>query len=245
MSLRSEDQGRGPSFTALTYNVHEWRGLDGRMDPRLAIHLVRQSGAGIVALQEVSFPTAGLGGLNLDHLARATGLRAIAGLTLCRANTDFGNALLTRFPVERVRRIDLSVRHREPRGAIEATLRVQGLPVTVLATHLGLAKSERRLQLRRLIGELDRLQHEFLLLMGDLNEWNPFNPSLRLLKSRFARTPSPGTYPSRIPLLSLDRILVRFKGARIRIRAIRSPLARKASDHLPLQATVKILRSAT
>ena len=45
-------------------------------------------------------------------------------------------------------------------------------------------------------------------------------------------------FPSRLPLLALDRVWVRPRPALLALKAHRSPLAAKASDHLPVKAIV-------
>ena len=83
-------------------------------------------------------------------------LHAVAGPTLQRGSGHYGNALLTRRPVLDVRHVDLTVYRREPRGAIDADLDVDGAVVRVIVTHLGLLPGERRTQVRRLLDVLGR-----------------------------------------------------------------------------------------
>jgi endonuclease/exonuclease/phosphatase family metal-dependent hydrolase len=82
-------------------------------------------------------------------------------------------------------------------------------------------------------------------LMGDFNEWNPFSQSLRCLRSHFGHLRAPATYPARFPILALDRILVCPRAAREEVRAVKTPLARIASDHLPLKAVVTPMMTVT
>ena len=51
-------------------------------------------------------------------------------------------------------------------------------------------------------------------------------------------TPVVRSFPSRLPLLALDRIWVRPRVALKLIKTHRDPLARLASDHLPVYAEV-------
>ena len=77
-----------------------------------------------------------------------------------------------------------------------------------------------------------------LVLLGDVNEWFPAASALRRLHARFGRGRGVRTFPSRRPLLALDRVWVQPRAALTAVHAHRSPLARVASDHLPLRATV-------
>jgi endonuclease/exonuclease/phosphatase family metal-dependent hydrolase len=77
-----------------------------------------------------------------------------------------------------------------------------------------------------------------VILMGDLNEWFMWGKPLRQLVSHFQSVPAPATFPSVFPLFALDRIWIRPRHRLVRVRVHRSPLARKASDHLPLLARI-------
>ncbi|MGH7898284.1 MAG: endonuclease/exonuclease/phosphatase family protein, partial [Candidatus Binatia bacterium] len=146
----------------------------------------------------------------------------------------FGNALLTRWPVRSIRQLDLSVPRREPRGAIDAELDWNDVPLRVVITHLGLRSAERRSQVMLLLGELHLDRERLTLLLGDFNEWLPGGRPLRALQARFGRDPSPPTFPSGRPLLALDRIWVQPRHSLGGVRVHASPLARAASDHLPI-----------
>ena len=79
------------------------------------------------------------------------------------------------------------------------------------------------------------------LLMGDLNEWYLWGRPLRWLHSHFRERPmAPPTFPARRPVFALDRIWVAPAGSLRRLQRHTSPLARIASDHLPLVAEVEL-----
>jgi endonuclease/exonuclease/phosphatase family metal-dependent hydrolase len=80
-----------------------------------------------------------------------------------------------------------------------------------------------------------------MLLMGDLNEWYLWGRPLRWLHSHFREMPeAPRTFPARRPMFALDRIWVAPAGSLRRLVRHASPLARIASDHLPLTAEVVV-----
>ncbi|MEJ2589751.1 MAG: hypothetical protein P8165_19660 [Deltaproteobacteria bacterium] len=118
-------------------------------------------------------------------------MRAVPGMTLCRKDTHFGNVLLTHYPVHHIHRLDLSVKGREPRGAIMASVEVARLPIRVIATHLGLKRDERRHQVRQILNELRSDDPGVTLLLGDLNEWDPFGMVSRFLRIHFGKAGSP------------------------------------------------------
>ncbi len=223
-----------------SYNVHAGIGTDGKFRPERVAHVISELGADIVGLQEVH---SGLGSFSmLEGLSRATGMQSIAGPTLLRpAHGEFGNALLTRHPVISVRRLDLAVGGREPRGALDVVIDC-GQPLRVLATHLGLRPWERREQVDRLLGALteDEGAHGALttVLLGDINEWFLWGRPLRRLHRHFRSLPPRRTFPAGWPVFALDRIWVKPFGLVRRVQAHRSPTARLASDHLPLIADI-------
>src|SRR5437763_1299425 len=131
-----------PPIRIASYNIHGCVGVDRRFAPRRIAAVIAELDADIVALQEVESRRMGINTLEL--LAAETGYDAIAGPVVVHANGDFGNGLLTRHEAVVVRRIDLGVARREPRGAIDVDLTVDGHPLRVLAAHLGLMPGERR-----------------------------------------------------------------------------------------------------
>ncbi len=224
-------------ITIATYNIHAAIGMDGRFDPDRIIGVLRELNADIVALQEVEHHRIGAYDL-LDYLAVKTGYSALAGPTLLRDSRHYGNALLSRVPVLNVNRVDLSRTGREPRGALDVTFDWQGKCLQVVATHLGLKPWERRQQVRQLLPLFASQPADISVLLGDLNEWFLWGRILRWLHAHFQPTPHCATFPGQWPLIALDRLWVEPRSALTTMAAHSSPLARLASDHLPLKATL-------
>lgn len=223
-----------------TYNIHECVGTDGACDPDRVAAVLAELDADLVGLQEVaSRPGAHTSSRQLEYLAAATGMWLVTGPTLRRRGGDYGNGLLTRFPAESVRRHDLSVAGVEPRGALDVELTLEGIPARVLVTHLGLGRWERARQAAWLAELLDERDHHLTLVLADLNEWLPLGAALRRLRRTLGRPPaSPRTFPSRFPALALDRVWAAPSEALRTVERVASPLARRASDHLPVVASV-------
>jgi endonuclease/exonuclease/phosphatase family metal-dependent hydrolase len=223
-------------LTVATYNIHGGVGADGRFSPQRIADVLREMRADVIALQEVP-----LGGAHvpdvLAALRDATGYTTAAGPTWNDAGGRYGNAVLSRFPIAEVRTIDLSFGSREPRGALDADLDCHGHPLRIVATHLGLRLSERREQIRRLLQVFDTYRMPVILL-GDINEWFVWGRALRQLVSHFQAVPAPATFPSRWPVFALDRIWIRPRHRLVHVRAHDTLLARVASDHLPLVASI-------
>jgi endonuclease/exonuclease/phosphatase family metal-dependent hydrolase len=226
------------SLVVCSWNIHECVGRDGRRDPRRVATVLEEIGADVVALQEVhSDERQGGDEDQARFLARSLSLEAVSGPTLERRGGRYGNVVLTRLPVRGVRRRELSVPSREPRGALEVTVEAVGERLRVVATHLGLRAAERRTQARRLLAWLgEREPGETLLLLGDLNEWRPWGAGLRLIRARFGSSAAPRTFPAWRPLLALDRVHADPRDRLESVRAHHSPAAVEASDHLPLVA---------
>ncbi|MEW6664610.1 MAG: endonuclease/exonuclease/phosphatase family protein [Thermodesulfobacteriota bacterium] len=224
-----------------TYNVHRCVGLDGRRDPGRIGRLIRDMDVDLIGLQEVDSRPERVGDSSqISLIASLTGLHALAGPTILTARGQYGNVLLTRWPARDKALIDLSCRGREPRGAIDALFEVDGMALRVVATHLGLAVSERLHQVRCLEGILREEREDILVMLGDINEWLPGSRPLRIMHRRMGRAPACRTFPSHRPVLALDRIWVRPCEALASLCAVRTPLARIASDHLPVLAEIDV-----
>ena len=231
-------EGTSPAperLTLASYNIHRCYGRDGRCVPGRIADVLREIRADVVAVQEVE--TQAEGGIRiLEALARETGSTMIPGPTMFRAGAQYGNALLTRLPVQSVALVDLSVPGREPRGAIDVRPDAGAGILRVCASHLGLRPSERRTQVKQLLMRLAAEPGDIDVLIGDINEWLLWGRPLRWLNRFFIKPPAPATFPARWPLLALDRIWVRPRRRLERVFVHRSATAREASDHLPVVA---------
>jgi endonuclease/exonuclease/phosphatase family metal-dependent hydrolase len=234
-----------PSVKVATYNIHGCVGIDRRYDPARIAAVLREIDADITCLQEVDARRGtGFDADQAAYLAEATGRRVILGAGSRRHRGRFANAILTRFPVVAARAIDLAVSDYEPRAALDADLMVGDRVLRVLATHFGLHAGERRLQANRLIAALDepftpgQQTAHAVLLVGDLNEWRGRSGGIRALDRCLGPSAAPRTFPSWMPVLPLDRIYADGPAVLRDVRVYRSPLARLASDHLPLVASL-------
>lgn len=233
----------------MSWNIHGMIGRDGRRDPERVAEVIHQAGADVAGLQEVG----ALGGPAelLDPagtLARLTGLAQAFGLTELRGGFPYGNAILSRFPIAASRSYDLSVPGREKRGCLRADVDLGEAAVHVFNCHLGLGRRERRRQAAQLLSAdilRDAALAYPLVLVGDFNAWSSRSEVPRWIRRQLAdaavvaRTPR-ATFPSGFPLLRLDRAYV---GPAVRVlgcEVLDSPLARLASDHLPVVAEVEV-----
>ncbi len=219
-----------------TWNIHMGIGLDGKRNLQRTAQVILQIQPDLIGLQEVDNHI-DQNGNDLQTLNNLTGMEVVAGPTMQRTTGDYGNALLTRLPVLKVERYDISVnKKREPRGLLIVHLAWHGERLQVAVTHLGLRAGERRAQVRQLIDCLSAADRAPLILMGDFNEWLFWGRPRRWLQRHFQRIDSPATFPSRWPLFSLDHIFAEPSDRLREKRVVKTGLARQASDHLPLTA---------
>lgn len=223
----------------VSYNIHRCYGRDGVLDRERVLRVIEATGARIAGLQEVDVDSEASS--SLLRLADAAGFTAIPGPTFVREGAPYGNALLSRLPVLQVRHHDLTVGNREPRGAVDADLDLDGVRLRVVVTHLGLRRPERRVQVRRLLAALEEGESERVVLLGDFNEWLRASRTLRPLERWFgAQPPAPRSFPAGRPILALDRVLLRPPESARRVRAFRDGEAWIASDHLPVVAELAV-----
>ena len=240
----------GRRLRIVTYNVHSCFGTDRRLDPGRIAEVIAECRADIVALQEVDVMRARSGGVDQAE-AIASHLRMVSHFhpALHLEEERYGDALLTALPTRLVKADGLPSRG-EPRGALWVEVQVDDVKLQVFVTHFGLFGAERVRQAETLIGPgwlgADMPDEARIVLAGDLNAVTR-SGCYRLLARRLkdAQAEAGGrpraTFPSRLPLLRIDHIFV-GDGLRVHGTSVNdSPLARRASDHLPLCADLEIV----
>jgi endonuclease/exonuclease/phosphatase family metal-dependent hydrolase len=239
----AEDHPAHPAdLRVASWNLHKCIGADGRFDPHRSAAVIAELGADILALQEADkrFGTrAGL--LDLAAVRRHAGLKLVPVSDVPSGHGWHGNALLLREDLAaRVTRIRLP--GAEPRGALVAEIDLPEGTLRVIAAHFGLLRRCRTRQGHAILRALSEGAAMPTVLLGDLNEWSHGpRSSLRALEPAFgAANPSPPSFPAAVPMLPLDRILGQPAGLVTGVRAHASPLARVASDHLPLVGRLRL-----
>ena len=225
----------------MTYNVHACVGWDRHYSPDRILAILRDVDADIVALQEVGGFMAG--DLEQAHFfERHLDMNMVVGHNRNRKNISFGNVLLTRkgIEIEDVSLINLSVLPFEKRGAIDCVAQTSFGPVRIIATHLGLFARERRKQIDIIASRLQIRPQPLTIILGD---FNIFGFERKKLCRIGAPDPLPKLYsfPSRRPLMSLDRIWSIPNDRLVHLMRYRTPLSRIASDHLPLVGEISAL----
>ena len=251
------------AITVATYNIHRCIGLDRIRDPARIAQVIGELDVDLIGLQEVDargrrfqqMLARRLGAPperhaanavdQFEYLAQKLGGQAVRGPILRGPKGSMTTALITRHRIAAVRTLDLSLSAREPRGAIDADVEIGGRLVRVIVAHLGLRVREREAQIARLCRSIEpdhtgARSDRPLILMGDFNEWHLHRSTLSPLDECLGRATPVPSFPARFPFLSLDRIWASRESYVTHLHVHRSPLARRASDHLPVQATIRL-----
>jgi endonuclease/exonuclease/phosphatase family metal-dependent hydrolase len=223
-----------------SYNIHKCVGTDRRRDPARILKVLSEINADVVALQEADLrfgERAGL--LDLAALQAEAGLVPVPIAGGGKNHGWHGNVVLVREAVVHDTR-QIRLPGVEPRGALVVDMEAKALPLRVIATHLGLLRRSREQQVAKVLEAAQDARERTVLLMGDLNEWRIGRRSgLSGLGSIFGSVESfVPSFPSRYPLLALDRILCHPRQQLRNIAVHSTPLSRVASDHLPITADV-------
>jgi endonuclease/exonuclease/phosphatase family metal-dependent hydrolase len=244
-----------------TYNIHKGvRGVGPRR--RLEIHNlglgVEALDADLVFLQEVrhfhhrearrfqrtsfGWPEEG----QADFLA-PDGYEVAYRTNAVTRHGEHGNALLSRWPIGDVGHHDVSDHRFEQRGLLHVPVQWRDVTVHAIVAHLGLMHGSRVRQIRRLAAFVaaNVPSEGVLVVAGDFNDWGErLDAPMRAIGPERAQQPGAAmapraTFPSRVPLFSLDRIYVR--GFHCTSTFVpRGPAWARMSDHLPLIAELEI-----
>jgi endonuclease/exonuclease/phosphatase family metal-dependent hydrolase len=228
-----------------TYNIHRSRGLDRRTRPDRVAAVLRETGADIVALQEV-VGAGPKGASQIESIGAALGMGWVMASVRQLRSHQFGNAVLSRFPITAHIQHDLSWKTCEERCVQRVDIDVEGRPLHVYNVHLGTAILERRYQAQRLAAIVaDRHVGGPKILLGDFNEWMR-GMTTKLLSTKLKSVDLTSyltrkrTYPGFFPILHLDHIYYAGRLDIFNVELPRTRLSLVASDHLPLVAHVRI-----
>jgi endonuclease/exonuclease/phosphatase family metal-dependent hydrolase len=221
----------------LTWNIHGTFGRNPRFDLAQVVELIDRWDPQIVALQEVDSRRDK--DINaFEFLQRELGEHGIGAKSITTADGDYGQMLISRWPMAGTEIHDLSYPEREPRRAIATRIETPQGPLRIVATHLGLSIHERRAQAEKLIA-IAGSEPIVTILMGDFNDWFWVGSVRKAISRAFPGRTRFRTFPSICPMLRLDRIYCRPQGAFVDCWTDRN--ARAHSDHLPVIADVRLI----
>ncbi|MEM7201957.1 MAG: endonuclease/exonuclease/phosphatase family protein [Planctomycetota bacterium] len=234
----------------VSYNIHKCvGGIDRRYNPDRVCETIAHYQPDIALLQEVAQGKRFRGDVQVDRLAETLGFRhRVSWINVRRKSGDYGNAVLSRFPVIDHENINITVGPNIKRSVLHARLKVtspqsHSRVLHVFNLHLGLSELERRIQLNRFVAckPFAGLPHRAPIFVGgDFNDlWGRLRTKLEPFGFRAMKRPI-RTFPAFAPLRPLDSIYVRGDLELESVQSSRLQVARQASDHLPLIAHVNL-----
>lgn len=239
-----------------TYNMHKgMSALNRKVQIELMADALKNIQPDILFLQEVqgenlnrqfkidTFPSQPHYDIISDRLA----FNSSYGQNAAYKKRHHGNAILSHMPITTRRNFNISVNKMEQRGLLHCEIHPEDwpLPLVCLCAHLNLREPDRIKQYHAIFDYVSKHIDPMspLVIAGDFNDWRhksciSFGRALNLDEVFVvAHGKRPKTFPSRMPVLSLDRIYTRnlnILDAKIHNGKIWQTL----SDHLPLSAKV-------
>ncbi len=228
------------TFRVMTYNIHHGEGVDGKVDLQRITDLIKREQADIVALQEVDkgvqrtarrdFPA---------ELAALTGMSCVFSNNFHFQGGEYGNAVLTRFPVKHwSNRYYKMLRPGEQRGLLQVVLDVHGRELVFMDTHIDYRSddTERLLNADELLQAIEPFRGRPMILCGDFNDTPGSRTHQKIAQAFVDAWMAAGagqgfTIPAEKPRKRIDYIWI-SKDPLIEALRLWVPES-EASDHLP------------
>ena len=226
----------------MTYNIHHGAGADGLVDLQRIADVILSVNPDLVALQEVDRFVERTARMDqAEILAELTGLEMHFGFADHYQGGDFGNLILSKYPVDSLRLHPLPGPPGETRVLMEAKLHIpygeEQLPVTFMATHLETIEAPRIAAAALISAVIPASPAHLYILGGDLNA-TPAAPTMDTLATKLVNPTAADpvhTFPATNPSRQIDYLL--YQGpASWRIARVYSLDAPISSDHAPLVA---------
>ncbi|HLT71267.1 MAG TPA: endonuclease/exonuclease/phosphatase family protein [Cyclobacteriaceae bacterium] len=248
MMAGASAQDRSLTLRVLTYNIYHGEAADGSVDMDLLASIINEVKPDLVALQEVDKNTQRTGGIDItEELARRTGLKGYFVKHRDFQGGEYGNAILSRFPVTDIDAIEGY--HSTPSIITFAFATVEvasGEELIFGCAHLTTRSEDRKEQARQLMKYYVETKNRApMVLTGDLNA-EPHHEELKLLLTEFAEadTTLGSTYPSRsTPVKKIDYILYPRTPAWT-VKEARTICREDASDHCAVFAVLQYTPAA-
>lgn len=222
------------TLRVLTYNVHHGEGTDERFDYKRLARVITDLSPDIVALQEVDRGTDRASGIDQAALlGKLCEMHHAFGQAMPYQNGQYGEAVLSRFPIEKAIVHPLPYKlEREPRAALEVRVQVPGIgPLVFVGTHLCHQDNELRTQQTRRISELLASDKgPPVILAGDFNARPGSEPMNVLLDNGWLDVIAPRS--------RIDYVLV-WTSDPWRVKEVVIVDEPVASDHDPLLAILE------
>ena len=246
MGIRNQNfhaEGHESAMRVLSYNIH--KGIGGR-DRRYSldriIEVIEQANPDFICLQEVDRHVRRSHYHDQPNLLsryfNASGM--LYQLNVRLKTGGYGNLMLSRWPIVSKHQISLRLKWRKPRGAQLAVIDSPEGELHLVNWHLGLAEAERRWQVQHLLSHplFQEQQHLPTLIIGDTNDWRNTLTKGCFQPANFQAATAPASrfrsFPAYLTLGALDKAFCRGDLHIRHAQIWRTPVARVASDHLPL-----------
>ncbi|MFB5945764.1 endonuclease/exonuclease/phosphatase family protein [Albibacterium profundi] len=225
----------------LTYNVHHANppSKEGFIDLPAIAKVIKQSGADLVALQEIDVDTERSGkGINqAAELGRMTGMNHFFVKGINYEGGEYGIAILSRFKILEKDSLRLPMKdgvRGEPRVLALTTISpTKGKKIVFASTHLDLNPETRILQAEAITNYLKQLKYP-AILGGDFNAI-PGTAEIDIFDQYLTRSSVPNgfTIPVTNPQREIDFIMFKPK-SRFKVHKHLIIDEQYASDHLPV-----------
>lgn len=243
----------------LSYNIHHGEGIDRKLDLDRIAGVIKSAKPDLVALQEVDEKARRTGSVDQPaELARLTGMHVYFGGNIPLEGGRYGNAVLSKFPIEQPQNHLLPLLGEKPeqRGVIDCTFSLptrssakpsaetekRAVQLRFLATHLDARTDDReRLASAKAINDLaSGAPDQAAILAGDLNATPQSEPLAILGKLWKKAGEQPAlTSGSVKPSRQIDYILLR-PAASWKVIEVRVLDESIASDHRPILAVLEL-----
>ena len=242
------------SIRVMTYNVHGCRGMDNRLSPRRIARVISEFEPDIIALQELDVGRSRSDFLDQAHaISRALEMDFHFDPAVQVEEERYGNAILSSLPLKLVKSIRFPMVDgggTERRSALWVEVDVDGQPVQVINTHLGLHRVE-RLRHSEILSGPDWIPAARargpVVLCGDLNTsprsevYKLFRSQLEDVQPKVEQRKKASTWPGKFPFRRLDYVFtsedLKVQGAYVPVTS----LTKIASDHLPVVADLTVV----
>lgn len=234
------------TLRVLCYNIHHGEGLDGKLDLERIARVILDAKADIVGLQEVDRGVERTQRRDLPaELAKLTGMTVQFDRNIPHQGGEYGNAVLTRFPIRRARNTHLTmIGQGEQRGVQQVVLDVDGREVLFMNTHLDARRdsAERERSAVELVQLVAAAGAMPVILVGDFNAV-PDSPAIATVRAALTDVWSvvgngPGhTVPVKNATRRIDYVWI--TPATITPVSMSVPYS-EASDHLPILAELRL-----
>jgi len=223
----------GEKVRVLTYNIHHGEGTDGKLDLERIAAVIRSVDPDFVAVQEVDIRATRTRGMDqAAELGRLARMHAVFAKTIDHQGGWYGNALLSRWPVQGMKAHSLPFTPgREKRGILEGAA-ILPVPLRFFAMHFDITEAD-RVTSAEAMAQLTAGAPA--VLAGDLNAVPGSKPIQALLDAGWtsAAPPTLLTSPAEAPKRQIDFVMFypRNKWRVVEVRVLDEPVA---SDHRPL-----------